>query len=343
MVSVSDVRVALATWLVALLVLSLPKLAHAQDPVLSQFYSSPVILNPGLAGITYAPNFAINYRNQWPNFNNAYRTYAVSYDQFFEPINSGVGLYLLADDAGNGILKTTKAGAVYSYNIRINYNWRIKWGIEVGLAQTRLDWDKLIFLDQIDEVLGPISPGGTPFPTTEDMPESLKITYLDLATGGVLYNRNFYFGVALKHLNTPSQSFTDVNTNLQNGLPIRWSVHAGSEIPITIGNNRFWSPFISPGIMFVGQGASRQLNVGTFLGFGDFYGGVWYRHANKNPDAVIGAFGFRSQKIRVTYSYDATISSLSLRSGGAHEVGIVINLEDGRRESIYNDCFGIFR
>ena len=316
---------------------------HAQDPIYSQFYSAPLQLNPGFTGITNAPNIAMNYRNQWPSLSNAYSTYSVSYDQFFRDFNSGLGLFILADDAGNGILKTTRVSGFYSYRVKINRDWQIKWGIELGVVQARLDWDKLIFLDQIDDKLGPISPGGTPFPTGETTPESFKSSYIDIGTGGLLYNKRFYFGFSAKHLNTPSQSFLDVNNNLFGGVPLRWSVHAGSEFSIRLGNNRFWRPFISPGMMFVSQGASRQLNVGTFLGFGEFYGGVWYRHANTNPDAVIGAVGFRKNQIRVTYSYDATISRLSINSGGAHEVGVIINLSDGRKESIYNDCFSIFR
>ena len=71
----------------------------AQDPVFSQFYLSPLQLNPGLSGLTESPRFSANYRNQFPGFNNAYRTYAVSYDQFFPSINSGAGLWILGLDS----------------------------------------------------------------------------------------------------------------------------------------------------------------------------------------------------------------------------------------------------
>ena len=316
---------------------------HGQDPVFSQFYSAPLQLNPAFAGIAYAPNFALNYRNQWPAINQAYQTYAVSYDQFFRDFNSGVGLFVLTDNAGNGILKTTRVSGAYAYRVEINRNWQLRWGLEAGWVQTRLDWNQLVFLDQIDAEFGPVSPGGTPYPSAETPPESFTKSYLDIGTGGVLYNEQFYFGVSMKHLNTPNNSFLDVNSELSGGLPIRWGAHAGGEFPLKLGNISRFDPFISPGIMFVKQGASVQVNAGTFVGFDKFYGGIWYRHANKNPDAIIGAVGFRSGMFRITYSYDATISSLSINSGGAHEIGVVITLEDKNRESIYNDCFSIFR
>lgn len=334
----------LVTSLIALCGLGLfGTVVKAQDPVFSQFYSAPLQLNPALAGLTDGANFNMNYRNQWPSLNNAYQTYALGYDQFFRDFNSGVGIYLQADDAGDGILKTNKISGMYSYRVRINPQWQIKWGIEASVVQTRLDWSKLVFPDQIDEILGPVSPGGTPLPSDEISPESDKLTYLDLGTGGILYSEKFYFGITLKHLNTPGLSFLGVNENLHGGLPVRWSAHAGAELPFRLGNNRYWTPFISPGLMFVSQGASKQLNAGTFLGFGEFYGGLWFRYANVQPDAIIAAIGFRSQHFRITYSYDATISSLSQRSGGGHELGININLDSGSTESRYNDCFSLFR
>jgi type IX secretion system PorP/SprF family membrane protein len=317
--------------------------AAGQDPVFSQFYSAPLQLNPGLAGLYHAPAFTINYRNQWPGLNNAYQTYAVGYDQFFEEFNSGLGLYLQTDNAGDGILKTHKLSGIYAYRVQIDRNWQLRLGIEASLIQSRLDWGKLVFGDQLDPIEGPVSPGGTPFPSDEAPPDNFNQTYLDLGTGGVVYNERFYFGLSMRHLNSPALSFLEMNQNLHGGLPLRWSAHAGAELPIRIGNNRNWSPFLSPGIMFVSQGASKQINIGTFFGLGEFYGGTWYRYANDNSDAIIAAIGFRSGNARITYSYDITISALAPHSGGSHEVGIAFNFDDGQRESIYNDCFGLFR
>ena len=117
-------------------------LVYGQDPVLSQFYSSPLLLNPAFAGNTNSPRLAINYRNQWPLISQAYRTYAISYDQFFNTFNSGIGASILTDDAGNGLYKTTKVGAVYSYRLKIGKNTFIKTGLEFGGVIASVGWDK---------------------------------------------------------------------------------------------------------------------------------------------------------------------------------------------------------
>jgi hypothetical protein len=95
--------------------------------------------------------------------------------------------------------------------------------------------------------------------------------------------------------------------------------------------------------MYVRQGPFSQLNLGTFVGMGDLYGGVWCRFAGEEPDAAIMSIGLRKGYLRFTYSYDITISSLSYKSGGSHEIGIGINLDDGKGEFSYNDCLSLFR
>ena len=53
----------------------------AQDPNFSQFFASPLTLNPALTG-KFDGDFRVagNYRNQWPAFNNAYTTSTLSLD-----------------------------------------------------------------------------------------------------------------------------------------------------------------------------------------------------------------------------------------------------------------------
>ena len=53
----------------------------AQDPVFSQFFAAPLQLNPAFAGVSHAPRFMLNHRNQWPTWPNAYQTYAIAYEQ----------------------------------------------------------------------------------------------------------------------------------------------------------------------------------------------------------------------------------------------------------------------
>lgn len=320
------------------------QLSEAQDPIFSQFYAAPLQLNPAFAGNTYAPRININYRNQWPDLNNAYITYAASFDQFLENLNSGFGLMILSDDAGQGLLKTNKISGFYSYRLQVDRDFFIKFGVEGSLIQTRFDWDQYLFGDAIDPTFGSVSPGGLPYPTEEIRPESLSKAYFDISSGLLLYNPFFYAGVSVKHMNTPDEAILGVNSNLNTGLPMRLTAHGGMEITLREGNKRRLPAFVSPNIMFIKQGDFGQLNVGAYGSLGFAFVGAWYRYTFTNADAAIVLAGVQQGIFKIAYSYDVTISGLSGKTGGSHEISLVINFDLNRPRRIdYNDCFRMFR
>ena len=322
---------------------------RAQDPIFSQFYAAPLQLSPAFAGNSYAPRVALNYRNQWPGLGSPYVTYAASYEQLFEPLNSGLGVMILADDAGDGIYKTTDFSLHYAYRLNIGDEFFAKFGTEFGGTQVNLDWNKLIFADQIDRIDGPM-PGGVALPTDEERPEDLAITYFDVGAGVLFYNPNFYAGISGKHLNRPGTGFINFNETLESGLPVRWSIHAGGQITLQKGNRIQWPVFISPNATYIWQGDFGQIDAGAYLGFGKFFAGAWYRHAMSNSDAVIGSVGVQQGIFKIGYSMDVTVSDLAQEgTGGPHEISFIINFADSPafqsrlRKSRHNDCFRLFR
>src|SRR5688572_33456724 len=87
-----------------LLCVSLACVSSAQDPNFSQFFASPLTLNPALTG-KFDGLFRVagNYRNQWPTINNAFVTKTVSVDfgvlknRLAEIDQMGVGLLGVSD------------------------------------------------------------------------------------------------------------------------------------------------------------------------------------------------------------------------------------------------------
>lgn len=321
----------------------------AQDPVFSQFYAAPLQLNPAFAGITYAPRITLNYRNQWPAWPNAYVTYAAAYEQPLEALNSGLGLLVMADVAGDGIYKTTRAAGTYGYQVRLSDEFHVKFGVEAGLIQTRVDWDALLFLDQLDPLTGGTDGEGNPNLSQEQRPKRLNRTVFDVGAGLLAYSGRFHGGIAIRHLNRPDDRLLEVNENLGVGLPLRLTVHGGAEFELERGNNRKLPSFISPNVMYNQQGDHSQLNLGAYAGLDKFFGGLWYRHTFEGPDAVIGMFGVRYGVMRIGYSYDYTISRLSNgNTGGSHELSLMISFEESarlqakRQRSRYNNCFKMF-
>ena len=320
-----------------------------QDPVFSQFYASPAQLNPALAGTTYAPRLAFNYRNQWPGLN-AYVTYAASYEQFVSSLNSGFGLMLMGDDQGQGLIKSTQLKGLYSYRLRVVDDVFVKIGVEAGFNQSNYDWDRFIFLDQLDKLNGPVDPSGALNPTSEQRPENTTVTYFDVGAGMVFYTPHFYAGLSIRHLTQPEDGVLRINDQITDGWPLLYSLHVGTEITLQKGNNRRAGSFISPNILVIRQANFGQINVGAYGGLGAFFVGTWYRHAWSNPDALIFLAGVRHGIFKIGYTYDLTLSQLAAApSGGAHELSLIVNFELSdafkrqQKNNRFNDCFQLFR
>jgi len=86
----------------------------AQDIHFSQFYMSPLNLNPALTGVMNCNTRVVaNYRNQWSQVlrGDAYNTYSVSYDQKIAVGRSdyfGIGGTFWGDRAGELSFGTTQ-------------------------------------------------------------------------------------------------------------------------------------------------------------------------------------------------------------------------------------------
>lgn len=319
---------------------------RAQDPVFSQFYASPIQINPAFAGNTFNPFISLQYRNQWPALK-AYVTYAATYSQSVSDLNIGTGILLMSDNAGNGIFKTNQVSGFFSYDLNLGNDVHTKIGVEAGYIQSRLNWDKLVFLDQLDPRYGPKDASGNQNLSGEQRPDNLSKGLLDLGAGVLAYNNTYYAGLSVKHLTSPDASLLSKNNNLFVGLPSRITAQLGAQY--SLGDSRNGGLFVSPNLMFVKQGEFYQLNGGAYVGIDEIFFGGWYRHAGKNTDAIIGLVGFQKDIFKIGYSYDFTLSDLSGQSGGSHEISVTINFDNSesarrkRRLREMEDCFKMFR
>ena len=163
--------------------------------------------------------------------------------------------------------------------------------------------------------------------------------------GALLYSDQYYIGISLKHLNNPDQRFRPSNTSAYTGLPARLTIHGGMQIDLDGYNNEGYGTFIAPSILYTRQASLSQLNAGALFNYDRFFAGLWVRHTESNLDAAIVSVGARTEWVKLSYSFDLTLSdAFFTRTGGSHEIGVVINV-GGRQEarSRYEDCFSIFR
>jgi len=301
-----------------LLVLAGSFVGRSQDPVFTQFYANPIYLNPAMAGTHGCPRLNMNYRNQWANISGAFVTNSVSYDQFVNVLQGGVAISVMNDMAGQNTLNWNTISLAYSYHLQVSRKFTLLFGAQATWNQKFLDWSKLTFGDQIDPRRGFIYQTG-------DLPRNLineggnwgTRGFFDISTGVVGYSENFYFGFAAKHLNTPDESLIIGSSE----LPMRFTGHMGANIKFGQQSKYQNVTSISPNVIYTYQDGFMQLNLGTYIKYGAFTAGAWWRPR----DAFILSVGIDAGTFRFGYSYDITISPLTNASGGSHELSLGLN------------------
>jgi type IX secretion system PorP/SprF family membrane protein len=342
----------LRLWVVAVMMIAAVA-AHAQDIHFSQFYMSPLNLNPAMTGVMNCNHrFSANYRNQWASIlkQNAYNTYSASYDQKI-PVGRydyfGVGGTFWGDRAGSASFATLQGRLSGSYAKRMAGNRRkahyLVVGADLGVSQRSINSQQLRWPQQhIDGVFAPELPG-------VNLADP-NFFFMDLAAGVLWYSsyasdKNFYIGAAFNHLNRANVSFQNASIPLYGKL----TVHAGGEFPVA---NRM---SMVPGVVLFDQGPSFQVNVGNSFKFllGNsrryqqaFQLGLWARVANRLDqgylmDALILSTRFDYEEFTLGFSYDINTSSLrpATNSNGAFEFSLLYKICGPERRGVYCPSF----
>ncbi|MGZ3866178.1 MAG: PorP/SprF family type IX secretion system membrane protein [Bacteroidia bacterium] len=287
-----------------------------QDMHFTQFYSSPLYLNPAFAGADVCSRVSLTYRNQWPGIYKTYKSYMLGMDHNFQSSNIGVGLLLANDVAGSGNLRTTVVYPMVAYQARINKQLFMRGAVQPGVVSRSIDFNQLNFGDQIGK--------GGHVATVETPPQTK--TFADIGAGILLYSEKYWGGVSMYHINKPNESFyNDENAK----LPVKYSVHGGVKYLINKDeNDEAQMKYVSGVFNYRGQNKFDQLDVGVyyaqnFVTFGLWYRGLptkHYKPGYANNDAVAIIMGVKTKKVNIGYSFDITISKLAGLTKGAHEV-----------------------
>ena len=169
----------------SLVLIMLTMTIYAQDPVFSRYSASPESDNPAFTGGTRNTTVYAVYRNQYPSLTSNYVTYAFGGSTYFDDLRSGFGISGLYDDSADGLYRSMSIKLNYSYRLQLSDGAYLNAGLSLGYGRTEVDFERLIFLDQIDPVTGPVSGGGIPFPTRELLPVKDNANYMDMGVGAL--------------------------------------------------------------------------------------------------------------------------------------------------------------
>lgn len=310
--------------------------AKAQDPQYSQFYANALYLSPAFAGAEQNTRAIVATRYQWPSLDASFFTYTASFDHFFSRYKSGIGAIITSDVATAAKLKTTELGIQYAYQAVISKKLVFRPALQISYASRTIDYSRLTFGAQYTD-------DGFKGGSTNETLNQRSISYADISSGGILYSDHYWVGFSAHHMNQPNQSFLAGESR----LPAKFSFFGGYKISFTPAwRKRYIDPeeekSITPTFLYKMQGKSDQLDIGLYGRYNKAIVGFWYRGLpvkvykpeRSNHDALVFLVGFIHKGFNVGYSYDVTISKLTVASGGSHEITLAYSIKHKKKKKI---------
>jgi type IX secretion system PorP/SprF family membrane protein len=301
---------------------------YAQDRHFSQFYASPLTLNPAITG-SFEGKYRVgmNYRSQWSSLlAQPFKTSSLGADlRLNSPFGSGrgnndkigAGLLFLRDNIAALDFSTTQIGISTAYHKALGWgsSQYLSLGFQLGLSQRNVIYDNLTFQDQWNGV------DGYSFPRGERLPEN-NFGYADLATGlNYTYSnddRLLVVGLAYHHFNKPNIAFFRGDDLPVQPLLPRYSLQLASTFPITRSGSIMFSPRILASLqgqhMAINAGANFRIRVDNTYGT-SLHLGSWFRPVRNvdgvNLDAVVFMTGIEYNNILFGVSYDLSLPTLA--------------------------------
>lgn len=295
------------------ILLAVPVLAGAQDIHFSQFYNSPLTLNPTLTGLMDG-RFRVGaiYRSQWNSVAEPYTTMSAAFDVplnkgFGEEDLIGLGGVLFYDKAGNGRINTLHFVSSFAYHKALskNGNHLLSLGIQAGITQKSIGVVDGIFADQVDGGLNVGDASAEVQNLDNVLHEELNV---GLSYSGQLSKHvKLYLGGAAFHLTQPKESFIGGDAR----LPMR--IVANGSLEIGIGNHFS----LMPSGIYMMQSKASEINLGLGLGYNfdnsfKMIAGMYARFS----DALIPMVGLEYKGANVSFSYDINNSDLNAVTNG---------------------------
>ncbi|HHZ65649.1 MAG TPA: type IX secretion system membrane protein PorP/SprF [Flavobacteriales bacterium] len=302
-------------------------LLYAQDIHFSQFYQTPLLINPANTAVFNGDlRASLIYRNQWANLS-PFTTYGMSFDMGFlkkkmKDKYLGAGLVVFRDIAGASKLSTTIVNLSISSVVTINDHNDISAGIQGGFAQKSIAGSNFEWGSQYDGSGYNSAVNSNEASTYDDyiygdFSAGVKWVYSKSSSAKVVSSERFNvtLGFAVLHINAPKQEF-----DLEK-LHREFITNAGMHLGL-----KGSSFSLIPSIIYMQQGPLKEINAGMLIRYAikeetkytgllketAFFFGAYYRFG----DAVVPTILFEIANYAIGLSYDINVSGLKEASNG---------------------------
>lgn len=318
----------------------------AQDVMFSQFYNTPLLVNPAQTGFFEGAGRAgISYRNQWAAvMTNPYETFAIEAEMKVKEATEksgplSVGLVVLRDRAGASKFSITNLMLSLGYMQQLNMENYLGAGIQAGYGQYSMDYANLFWGNQYD-------PNTNSFDASQSSLEpniNNKYNHFNVS-GGLLYayktthfKRNTNEGLMLNLGGSFHQAFIPKNSFYEGGqtnISLKYVVHVASHIGLSQ-----YHLMVTPRVLYVAQGQASQFVLGSNVAYranrdaAAFNLGLYYRLG----DAFIPYIGLEFSNFTLGIAYDANMSDLGkqIKQTNGLEINLTYNFAKGVNKGLF--------
>lgn len=292
-----------------------------QDAQYSQYMFDGLYINPAYAGYKQDVYLQSFYRSQWTGLDGAPRSFSVAVDGAVNDGKVGLG-FLLAQDR-IGAQSSLAAYANYDYRIQIGDNpeSRLSFGIGAGFVQAGINGSDLHAAQSGDNYVQ----------------AGYQSSLLPDARAGVLYtNESFFAGFSVdnllaqhaKHDNTVMVPIPKPHYYLTAGMMVDMNSDVKFKPSILLKDDNGGPSSLDANAFFL---LGERVWIGaTYRTAISLYAKPYLQSDLQRSNSITGmAEVFATDKIRVGYAFDYSLTKIGTYSYGTHELSIGITFGSG--------------
>jgi type IX secretion system PorP/SprF family membrane protein len=275
------------------------------EPMYSQYMHNQLSINPAYAGNRESLQLVLFQRRQWVGMEGAPQTSSASINQSIRDHKMGWGLQLYDDRIG--VEKASGANFMLSTKVRVSNDGYLSGGLSAGLMNYSIG------LTSVTERFTPSDPAF--YANLNKWMPNLGL--------GLFYNTDkFYAGVSIPNvIKSKLSTFDLIRSGLQKTNQYHVFITSGYVFELNEDVK------IKPSAMLkMVSGAPTQIDLNTNVLLQNKLGlGLSYR----TGDAIVSMVELQaSERIKIGYAYDLSITSYKYYNNGSHELMLSFELSD---------------
>ena len=277
-----------------------------QIPLYTQYYNNEFLFNPSQTLTEDYSSLNLFYRKQWVQSQSPLTTQGIAFQTPLKVKKVGLGVNIINDQFG--IFNRTGASMAYSYQVDLNYDHKLLFGLSAGYMGTNYEWSQ-----EVNSILDP------------RIQEAINdgVNSFD-ATFGLTYKwKELEVGFAVPHLLEDDFDFTVNSSDL---LYFNYRHYLGSASYKFNFNKISLRPLV---LARYQPSVSPQFDANLVFGYNEkVWAALGYRYEGA---MTFGAGVNLHDRLNIGYSYDMNLNSdLAQYFGATHEINVGIIL--GKRK-----------